>query len=90
MVCAEVMLIPNFSKAFKRRRVVSYDRGGYRDPAKTAYRNEFISAFPSIPFNVDPSSHCFLLQEWLRTAAEKALPDATYRENERDPRRRHV
>ena len=74
MVCAEVLLIPNFSRSFQRRRVVNYDRGGYLDPIKAAYFNQLILQFPPIPFNVDHSSNCFLLQEWVRNAAEKAFP----------------
>ena len=53
---------------------MSYDRKGYRDPAKVAYFNSLLSCAHSIPFEVDPTSHCFIVQETIRHAAEQAFP----------------
>lgn len=79
-VIAEVQVLPNFSKSFARRRVVSYDRKGYRDPAKVAYFNSLLSCAHSIPFEVDPTSHCFIVQEAIRRAAEQAFPKPQHTE----------
>ena len=74
MVSVEGVLMPNFSKSFKRRRTVTYDRKGYRNPEKAAYFSTLVSKCPPVPFHVDPSSHCFFLEEWIRAAAEAAFP----------------
>ena len=41
-VIAEAQVLSNFSKSVARRRVVPYDRKGYRDPVKVACFNSLL------------------------------------------------
>ena len=62
------------SRQASRRRMATYARCNVGKTAQDKKFQELIVAIPPIPEFVEPTSHYFMLAEWIRTAAESAYP----------------
>ena len=64
------------NKACPRSRA-PYNRAHVSCPSGMARMSQFLQQFPCVPFEVEPSTHLFLAQQYLREAACLAYPAQT-------------
>jgi hypothetical protein len=73
-VALEVEITPEASTASRRRKVAVYDRSKVVEgPAAERFRT-WVAQLPKVPHNVEPTSHQFLLADWLQKLAAAAFP----------------
>eukprot|EP00973_Karenia_brevis_P043321 6005076-Karenia_brevis.AAC.1 len=73
-VCSTVWLPKSFKYGAVKRRVVGYDRRGFKDPAKSSLFANLLQQFSPVPFWVDPHSHAYLLDTYVCNALASAFP----------------
>ena len=60
--------VPRMPDAPARRRKPCYDRGAVGEPSRDEIFAREIERLPAVPFEVEPTTHCHLLTEWMRHA----------------------
>jgi hypothetical protein len=70
----DLVLRPNTQTAGELRRTAGYDRQGTKDPKSVARFEEFLQKIPMIPADTEPTSHQFILMDWIRDIAAAAFP----------------
>eukprot|EP00973_Karenia_brevis_P041118 5689176-Karenia_brevis.AAC.1 len=75
-LCCKVFVQCNVVQCCFRRRVPGYDRSKLNDPACSAKFEALLQSCPLVPYAVEPSSHLFLINNFVYKAACDAFPKA--------------
>jgi len=73
LVC-KIALQKSKGSAPQRRRAIKYDKDSFSDPIKSMHFEKLVSEMPAIDIDVDNSSHCYLVDEYIRESLETCLP----------------
>jgi hypothetical protein len=67
-------LSPNAQSAGELRRTAGYDRQSTKDPKAVLCFEMMLQKIPKIPADTEPTSHQFILMDWIRDIAATAFP----------------
>ena len=60
--------------ARKKRRKIRYDVAMLFHPDKYAAFEAYLQGVPTVPYGVDPTSHCAIIDEYVLNGQETVLP----------------
>eukprot|EP00973_Karenia_brevis_P028265 3894766-Karenia_brevis.AAC.1 len=73
-VCVDLCFPVSLQPSIAKRRVLPYDSRKIDDPACVKTFQQLMRGRPIVPFNVDPTSHCHILREFVLQCAVDAFP----------------